>query len=92
MLYSDMAQTKDSVDQIQASGVLEFEAFMPVNEVNFEAWKADKESIELKEKESQLYDKINSEAKASVERDNELLLLLVIEVQLISICGILRFK
>jgi len=59
------AEKKD----LESSGVFEFEAFMPVNEVNFEAWKKDVEATELKDATSKLNDTIKREADASVERD-----------------------
>ena len=73
MLHADMSQTKEDVEGIRNSGALEFEAFMPVNEVNFEAWKADKESIELKAVQSELSDTIRKESDSSIERDNEII-------------------
>ena len=71
MLYSDMAQTKDSVDQIQASGALEFEIYMPVNEVNFEAWKADKEQALFNEVTSKLKDDLNAEIERATKAEDE---------------------
>ena len=68
---NETAKAKQEAEKkdLESSGVFEFEAFMPVNEVNFEAWKKDVEATELKDATSKLNDTIKREADASVERD-----------------------
>ena len=73
MRISERDETKNTINEIQSSDVLEFEAFMPINEVNFEAWKKDVEAIELSDATSMLDDKIKKQADASVGRDSEII-------------------
>jgi hypothetical protein len=52
------AEKKD----LESSGALSFKAFMPINEVNFEAWKKDVEATELEGVRTELFDSIKKEA------------------------------
>jgi hypothetical protein len=63
------AEKKD----LESSGALSFEAFMPINEVNFEAWKKDVEATELEGVRTELFDSIKKEADSSVGRDSEII-------------------
>ena len=56
--------------EVESNG---YSPFAPINEVNFEAWKAAQETVELKGIAANLEDAIKKEAEASVDRDSEII-------------------
>ena len=59
-------------EEIKSSGVLSFEVYMPVNEVNFEAWKKDTEDAEFKDVTSKLNDELAAEIKRATAAEESL--------------------
>ena len=69
---SERDEVENMISEIQDDSAFEFEAFMPINEVNFEAWKSVNESLLFEEVTSKLNKDLQDEISRAISVEAEL--------------------
>ena len=72
MRISERDEVENMITKIKDSSAFYFEAFMPVNEVNFEAWKSANESLLFEEVTSKLNKDLQDEISRAISVEAEL--------------------